>query len=158
MVNIVTGKIDSGKTTYLLTKYNKELIGGGFISKKYFSDNQISHFTSYNLTTKQESMYCMHSDVHDKRNYHIRDEIGPYFLIEETISNIEQVITKLVLNKVSPIYIDEVGKLEINKKGLYLLLSNVINSNIEFYITCREDLVQEIIEVFQIKHFNIIEV
>ena len=54
---------------------------------------------------------------------------------------------------------DEIGPLEIlQDKGFHNISSKVFRDNIEFYLTIRKEMVQELLSKYDIRKYNIIEV
>lgn len=152
MVNIITGKMNSGKTTKLLDLYNDLKKGNGIISRKEMIGPSVFGFFAYVLETKEEFPYMIHQKQLKEENDSFIYQIGPYFIYKEAQLFIEQFFIKLINNKISPLYFDEVGKLELSNRGFYSSIKYALQENIDIYMTVREDLVDSIL-----KHFNILD-
>jgi nucleoside-triphosphatase THEP1 len=157
MVHIVTGKINSGKSTTLRKLYLKNNIGDGFISVKRMQQHivhgyeimKLSDQTMKPLVIREE--FCTHKEK-------IVCQIGPYLFLEKTLKYIEQEIIKMIQSKTSPIYLDEIGQLELYDQCFHNIFSILTKSDSDIYVTVREDLVPQIIEKYQLKDVNIIKV
>ncbi len=161
MVRIVTGKIDSGKTTRLLEIYKLLGIGDGFIAKKYMTGTDVFGFNLVKLSTSQEYPYMIHDkqlrNLTGKKNEEVfADRIGPYRIYKESLALINNFYEGLIDSDISPLYFDEVGKLEISGKGYYQSIKDALDKNIDIYMTIREDLIEEVMLVFDISEYEII--
>ena len=65
-------------------------------------------------------------------------------------------IRKMIFNKVSPIYLDEIGILELHDQCFNKILKQLIDSNLDVYVVIREELIKPIIEKYLIKEYKII--
>jgi nucleoside-triphosphatase THEP1 len=62
----------------------------------------------------------------------------------------------MVLEGVSPIYLDEIGMLELNNKGLHHILLSLLDQSVDLCLVIREDLVEDVIKKYQIKAYEMI--
>lgn len=154
MVNIVTGKINSFKTTYILTDYYDHRKGDGFAMLKTMKNNQVDHYTALQLSSQKEQMILARMENYPHLDY--LDVIGPYGFIKNGFTWVEKEVQGMILKKVSPIYFDEVGILELQRKGFYQLVQELINSSLEIYLVIRSELVEKAIAFFDIKEYKII--
>lgn len=152
MVNIITGKMNSGKTTKLLDLYNDIKKGNGIISRKKMIGSSVFGFFAYVLETKEEFPYMIHQKQMKEETASFIYQIGPYLVYKKTQLFIEQFYIELIDNRISPLYFDEVGKLELSNRGFYSSIKYALDKNIDIYMTIREDLVDSIL-----KHFNILD-
>ncbi|WP_069998530.1 nucleoside-triphosphatase [Cellulosilyticum sp. I15G10I2] len=156
MVHIVTGDKNSGKTTKIKNLYAAHG-GDGFISNKII---QNGIFYGYQLTrlSSGESIDFIYENKYAPVHW------------EDTLKNIRFTFYRpafdtayhwmhaIIRNEDSPIYIDEVGKLELNKQGFYEMIKDVVNSNKEIYIALRELYLVQFLEAFTITEYAIIKV
>lgn len=164
MVRIVTGKINSGKTTKLESIYRKTDQGDGFISKKIMIGTDVYGFKAKRLSDGYETMFMLHERYYAKDNlieYQDDDsaykyEIGPYKVLTKALDVIDETYTQLIEEEVSPLYFDEVGKLEVNDLGYAKYISLAISRNIDVYLVIREDLINMIVKKFDIKEYSIL--
>lgn len=154
MVHIVTGKINSGKTTFLLAKYLSNPVGDGFISLKTMDHFHVRHYDALRLSTNQETLLAVHEKY--LKEEVIKDRIGPYGFIKSTIEMIELEIEKLIQAKIQPIYLDEIGVLELEDKGFSTILRKMISSELDLILSIREDLIPKITHKYGIEQFETI--
>jgi nucleoside-triphosphatase THEP1 len=67
---------------------------------------------------------------------------------------LESIIDELIAQRISPIYLDEVGVLEINGGGYHNILKKLLSSGLDLVITVRDDLVKPVASHFDIKTMN----
>lgn len=163
MVRIVTGKINSGKTTRIETIYHKNNLGDGFISKKIMIGSDVYGFKAKRLSDGYETMFMLHDRYYSKNDIIIDFdeeskydyEIGPYKVLTKAISLIDNTYKNLIDDSISPLYFDEVGKLELNGLGFYQHIKKALLKNLDIYMVVREDLIDEVIRKFDITEYLI---
>lgn len=158
MVNIITGRINSGKTTKIKALYNQLNRGDGIISKKYMKGNDVYGFNIYLLEEASETPFMIHekqiTNEMDKAKFIYN--IGPYWVYRKAIELINNYYDDLIQRKVQPLFFDEVGVLELNEKGFYNSINKAITSDLDIYLVTRDDLIEKIIKKFEITEYKII--
>ncbi len=164
MVKIITGKINSGKTTKLESIFHKNNLGDGFISKKIMIGTDVFGFKAKRLSDGYETMFMLHnryffedkiiSITDDDLTYDY--EIGPYKVLSKALKVIDETYKNLINDSVSPLYFDEVGKLEISGLGYARYIEKAMENNIDVYLVVREDLIDSIVRKFDIKEYLIV--
>ena len=164
MINIIIGKINSGKTTRMTQFYNKHPHGDGFISRKIMIGTDVYGFNAIRLSDKFEIPFMIHERYYfenEKISYEDEDikydyKIGPYHVLSSGIEFIEDTYINIFKKNVNPVFFDEVGKLELDELGYYKYIYKAISLNKDVFITVREDLLLDIIEKFKITKYEII--
>lgn len=157
MIHIVTGKLNSGKSTKLGSIYNQLQKGDGFISVKRMHYDKVHGYEIMRLSTKTFYPLVIREEFsHEKMD--VACQIGPYLFLEDTLKLVEQEIETMINNSISPIFLDEIGQLELYDKCFNNIFKKMVNSNLDVYITVREDLVDQIVDKYQINEVNIIKV
>ena len=150
MVKIVTGKMNQGKTTRLYHHYLERLEGDGFLAIKHMDKGKVHHYDLLHLKTNQKTLFIIHENFfsgHDK----IRFRIGPYLFYDHAFNYIDNQVQLIIKNKISPVYFDEVGMLEVQKKGYYKAIQACLKSDLDIYMAIREDLVDKVMNVFSVQ-------
>lgn len=155
MVKIVTGKINSYKTTRLQAYYNEHLMGDGFVAIKTMDGSLVHHYDLVKLSTNESVPYIVR-DLYLDKSLSVKYQIGPYCMLESACSWVENQIQLMIDNKVSPIYLDEIGLLELKGLGFAGILEKLLKLNIDLCLVVRQDLLESVIKYFQIKKFEII--
>ena len=157
MLNIVTGKINSSKTSKLIEIYNSLKIGDGFVSLKNMNDDIVHSYDILRLATN-EKMQLVIRDIYSESSFVKCCQIGPYLFSKETVEHIENTFKKLIKNQVSPLFLDEIGLLELADLCFHNIFTEMLNSKLDIYITVRKDLLKRILEKYKIKEYNLFDV
>lgn len=155
MITIVTGEMNSGKTTKLLDLY-KQNSGAGFVLIKKMDNEQILGFDYLELGTNKSGVF-----IRKEKMESVRDTLGPYYFSGTAFEYIEASFEKYLINKMQPLYLDEVGQLELDKRGYFFLIKKILrrmDQATHLYLTVRKKYLKEVINEFQLKNVTIIEV
>ena len=162
MVTIITGKMNSGKTTKIKEYYDRHLQGDGFISRKIMIGTDVYGFNAIRLSDGFEFPFMIHERYYYDQNVFTDDtdfqyvyEIGPYKVLQSAMAFIDDMMTQCITDKINPLYFDEVGVLEIKGLGFATHIQAALDNGIEIIITTREDLILDIVECFSIKNYKI---
>ncbi|MBU1145820.1 MAG: hypothetical protein KJ971_08235 [Firmicutes bacterium] len=155
MVRIVTGKINSFKTTKMIELYKKIQKGDGFVSLKIMIKDKVHSYNALHLLTNETFPLIIRKEFNDSSK-EVICQIGEYHFLKDTVLLIENTIEKMIKAKVSPIFLDEIGNLELQEKGFHQILKKMISSKLDLYLSIRADLVDEIIKKYNIEEFEII--
>lgn len=154
---IFTGKINEGKTSALRDHYEKNQLGDGFISVKKMIGDRVHSYISTRLSTKEEKVILVHEQFFSK-DFLVAGKIGPYIINLLTLESIEKSIIKMISSKVEPIYLDEIGVLELKGYGYDYIFRKMVQSKLPFIISVREDLADEVISKYQLKDIEVIHI
>jgi nucleoside-triphosphatase THEP1 len=149
--------MNAGKSTKLGSLYEQIQKGDGFISVKCMHYDKVHGYEIMQLSNKAFYPLVIR-DEFSHQNMEIACQIGPYLFLKDTLKRIEKDIETMIENKVSPIFLDEIGQLELYDQCFNSIFSKMVESNLELYITVREDLVDKVIEKYNIKQVDIITV
>ena len=150
MFLVLTGDIGSGKSSLLeqlVNALSDQFSIGGLITKgqerKYFLD----------IKTREKEYFSSEEKEKGER-------IGKYFLSRRSLDFAFSVIKESKRNDI--IIVDEIGRLEKEKKGLYKAIESLFNDvkkDIKIVIMAiRKDLLQELLSLFSIRPAEIWEV
>lgn len=155
MISIITGKINSHKTTKMIDHFENFQQGDGFVSLKFMKDHRVDHYEMMKLSTKERKVLMTHKDSL-KENMILHTHIGPYVINQETISWVENEISQMIKQNVSPIYLDEIGKLELSHEGFHHILVNMIHSELDLILVVRDSMLHDVLEHYQMKDVHIL--
>jgi len=153
MLHIITGAIDGGKTRKMLSIYNRLKRGDGFISQKVFHDQK--GFVGYEirrLSTGQKLLLAV-KETHLPRDWEDIYRIGPYHFSKKAFIFAENIISEIIASNIEPVFIDEIGPLELKGEGFSSLLERVLEASAEVYIAVRSHCVEEVINKFNIGEY-----
>lgn len=157
MLHIVTGDRNSGKTSKIKEIYATHG-GDGFISDKIVQDGI---FYGYELSrfSTGESIDFIYENKYAPAHWEDTIKNIRFTFFMPAFNTAYHWINEIIRNENFPIYIDEIGKLELNKQGFYEMIKDVVNRrNKDIYITLRECYLIQFLEVFHITQYKIIKV
>jgi nucleoside-triphosphatase THEP1 len=143
IIDILTGKVQTGKTT-LLRKITLELKRkgvrvGGFLNLSVYEKDQVIGYDLYNL--KEETM----RPFLRKQGQTNWEKIGPYSFIPDTLELAKSTILRA--KNIDICFVDEVGPYELEGKGLWPSLVAILECPIpRLFLTVRAKLLNAFIE------------
>lgn len=157
MVHIVTGSVNSGKTTKLLSIYQELKVGDGFILPKIFIQGNYAGQQITRLSTGISRPFSFKKG-YVPSNWVEKYCLDAYSFSKEGFDFAFKTIQDIIIKDLSPIFIDEIGPLELQEKGFYQLLSQLSTKDYSIYISVREALLYAAIKKFRIKEYEIIKI
>jgi nucleoside-triphosphatase THEP1 len=157
MINIITGKINSGKTTSLKKHYNDSQKGDGFIAKKRMKKGVVHSYDIVRLSNNDAQLLVIREDFYNGIEK-VACKVGPYLFLEKSLTYVENEILKMIKNNVSPIYLDEIGQLELYDQCFNKVFNQIVQSKADCFITVKEDLVDEVIRKYKLTNVNVITI
>lgn len=151
MVTIVTGKMNQQKTTTIKSIYQNTGKGDGFISIKKMIDDRVHSYQAMRLSTNEKNILMTHKNFCIESNEK-QQKIGPYLINGETLKWVNKNIEKMIDERVSPIYLDEIGVLELQGEGFNNSLVSILKAKLDLVITVRYDLVEKVIAKYKINN------
>lgn len=156
MIHIITGKINDSKTTKLLDIFYSMENGDGFVALKKMKNDLVYGYVALHLSTGDQYPLTIREDFKDEE-FVSCCQVGPYLFYKPTIDLIEEKIRGMIQKRVSPIFLDEIGILELNNQCFANIFQEMVDSKLDLYVTIRRSLVEEIIERYQITEYHLIE-
>jgi nucleoside-triphosphatase THEP1 len=156
MITIVAGKFNDHKTTHLIDLYLGNHQGDGFVQTKMMAENKIYGYNAMNLKTSEKRMIMIHREFYSD-DFPVTEKIGPYLLHPSVKAWVEKGILQMIHDEVSPIYLDEIGVLELNGFGYDSILKKMVESGLDLVLAVREDLVDQVILKYGLKDVKIIK-
>ncbi len=156
MVVIIAGEIDAGKTTKLLEIYETIKSGDGIIAKKVFTAGTFTGYELVRLTTGEKKLFAVLKE-------NLPDEWEEVFshrrfsFSKKAFEFAEHTFEQILAEKITPIFIDEIGPLELSGKGFDEIFKKLLEANRKIYAAIRTDCVKSVIEKYAIKDYEVIE-
>ncbi|WP_058484961.1 nucleoside-triphosphatase [Defluviitalea phaphyphila] len=161
MVNIVVGERNQGKTTRLIKIYEKINKGDGFVSVKRMKNGNIIGYDAIQLSNREKYPFIIREDYlfynRDFDNWDNGVSLGPYRFSNKTFNIIEYKIEDMLKKRISPIFLDEIGLLEIKNCGFDKIFRKILLEANEIYIATRDKFVHKVIKKYSIKQINILK-
>lgn len=155
MIKVITGDIDSGKSTRFMQLYDQSGNDIGLFSKKLYDEN--NQIIGYNLILLPEGrelpFIILKEEVleSEKENYLFQ---GRFAFLKESFKTGEQYI--LNHPDAETIWIDEIGGLEIKNLGFANLMKTLIQTDRNLIITIRNTLLRKFIKQFGIEEYEVL--
>ncbi len=156
MIRIITGPVNSGKSSKFLKLYEEESGDGiGLYSQKLYDEKKtIVGYKLVLLPDKEEIPFIRlkESVYRNENRYHIQ---GRFAFLKDTFEIAERYILSSPAHL--PVWIDEVGKLELKSLGHHKLLRALLDSGREMTITVRDSLLNEMLGWYGIREHLLLQ-
>lgn len=143
-----TGPVQTGKTTTLYSLVKKRTDIGGFLTPdmdalRYLYDIRQRQYFSFQTHVEGDTI-----------------EVGRFSFLRTAFSRMEQIVERDLNSHCAYIIIDELGKLELQKKGLYALAQYLVSRLKEIdkkiIFVVREQLIQEMADLLELQDHGIL--
>ncbi|GEM_PF-557177 len=155
MVHIVTGKINDRKTTRMIALYER-LGGDGFVSLKTMKNDTVHSYTAQRLSTGEQRLLIIR-DAYMPEDFNSKENIGPYHFEKNCVEWIESTLKTLVEERVEPLFLDEVGILEMHDQGFANTVKAMVDSGLDVCFAVRETLLPDFLKQYAITDYRLIE-
>jgi nucleoside-triphosphatase THEP1 len=154
MIYIVTGKVNSGKTSKLAVMYQYDRLGDGFVAIKDMDNGIVTAYHAMHLSTMETRSFIVR-EACAPAGFDGCFTIGPFIISKTGLAWIESQVRLMIAKGISPIYLDEIGPLELANGGLHLLFAELVASGLDLYVAIRNELVSQVIEKYHIKEYRL---
>jgi nucleoside-triphosphatase THEP1 len=152
MVYIITGAINEGKTQKMVSLYNQLNKGDGFVSKKIFNrDKNFAGYEIERLSTK-EKLPLAYKQGYVPTGWDEIFRIGPFRFSKAAVAFAENIIDDIIRRGIEPVFIDEIGPLELQGQGFSAILTKTLNAQKDVYISVRSFCVEDVKKKFKIEN------
>ncbi len=156
MITLITGPIHSGKTTKLIEEFRKCLNGDGFASVKVMKNNVVEGFDLMRLSTGSKIPLA-------RKRTNILSEwtqccsYGPYSFSEEAVSTVHRELEKMLKDRSTVIFLDEIGSLELGDMCFHEAVVKIVSCEADAVFTLRDTNLQDVIGKYGLENIKIIE-
>jgi len=144
MVTIVTGGIDSCKTTKLTSLFAEAGKGDGFAMIKRLAGRHVRGYDARRLSTGRETP-LVYREGFAPDDLEVACAIGPYLFAAKAFSDVVAVLRELIARRVSPLYFDEIGELELGGGGFDAVMKDMAASGLDLVLVVRDEFVPRVI-------------
>ncbi len=156
MVHVVTGTVDACKTTKLVTLYNERGEGDGFAMIKRMLGRLVRGYDARQLSTGEEwPLVCR--EGYEPDEFAIACSIGPYLFSAPILATVEAKLRAMIAAGVHPLWLDEIGELELSGLGFDAVMQEMVAAGGELYVVVRDDLVERVMKKYGIREYETIE-
>lgn len=157
MIHIICGENNQGKTKRLKSIYINKKEGDGFIAQKIFRDSMFCGYELIRLSTGESVPQAMVKNLFPEKETPLYKQ-GCFLFFKESFVFADSIIEDIISNKTNPVFIDEIGPLELRKEGYHKSLKKIFKEDRTIYITARNNLIFDIIDFYSIKDYSFIKV
>lgn len=83
---------------------------------------------------------------------------GSFSFFKEGFSFADEIINDIIRKGISPVFIDEIGPLELYGNGHHNSFLNVLKTGSTVYFTVRKFRLEDVISFYSIQNYNIIKI
>jgi nucleoside-triphosphatase THEP1 len=154
MIYVITGEINQGKTERILSIYHHKK-GDGIISRKILKNNIPYGYEIVRLSTNESMPLALKSDSTPSKWDEIYT-VGSFSFSKKALILAESIIEEIIESETNPVFIDEIGPLELEGKGFFTILKKLLLTEKDIYITVRKSCLKDVIEAFKLESYEII--
>lgn len=155
MIYIISGAIDSGKSQKIAMIYQNSKKGDGWISRKIYLKNKFIGYELERLSTGDKVPFAFFKD-YLPMDLEISFTYGPFYFSKKGLEFAIKISKNIIKENIDPVYIDEVGPLELNGKGFHSILTNILRTGKDIYLVIRTHCVEEVLKKYEIKEYQIL--
>ncbi len=134
--------------------YLKEKSGDGFITQKIFRGPLFVGYEIMRLSTGQSMIQSLKKEFfpRDRRPF---STCGPFCFNEEGFAFADSIIDDVIVNGIDPVFVDEIGPLELNGKGHHDCFKKILGTKSTLYVAVRNRCVDDVISCFSLKDYSL---
>ncbi len=155
MLHIITGARNEGKTRTLRTLYHRIGQGDGIVSEKLFSGTDCAGFLAERLATGERVPLAMASGALPKAWDH-DCRLGRFSFSKSGLAFMVESIDKIIRDPDMPVFVDEIGLLELSGRGFHPCLPRVFSPERTAYITVRDRYLEAVLAKYRPEQYSII--
>jgi len=157
MINIICGDFDQGKSAKIRSIYTRDNNGDGFISQKIFMNSIFCGYNITRLSTGESVPLSLKTELYPL-DMNPLYTCGSFSFFKDGFSFASSIIDDIILNNTSPVFMDEIGPLELSGKGHYDSLIKILKTDKTIYITVRTRCVKDVISFFSLNKYALIRI
>jgi len=156
LITIVTGGIDSCKTTKLTSLYAESGRGDGFAMIKRMAGRHVRGYDARRLATGVETPLVYRSGF-EPDDLEVACSIGPYLFADAPFRAVKEQLRAMIAARVAPIYFDEIGELELKGSGFDDVLQELVSSRLDLVVVVRDEFVSRVIARYGLSDCRLVE-
>ncbi len=150
MVFIITGGVNTGKTT-LFERIHKRQGGGGFSLPKIIVNNQFKGYWIKDLNTGEKTEFALTESM-DGYLY----KMGRFYFLPQGMEFARRIYKKAIETEEKNFFIDEIGPLELEDKGFSHIFRDALTSFENIYVVVRESCLDDVIRKFGLNEYKLV--
>ena len=156
MIKIVTGPINTGKTTWLFEDYKSKENADGFACRKIRANDEHIGYELVQLSTGKTCHFISKVD-RIPQNWNEVFRLGKHYSFnKEGLEFAKNIVESSLEKSVKCFYLDELGHLELKGSGFADILKRLLKEKIDLVLVIREGLLEQMCKAFEINDYEII--
>lgn len=172
MINWITGDIHTGKTTKLKALYEATGHNGdGWILPKILGPNgQLLGYRIVRLSTQQSMIFALNVEEPATEALKTEDTAGfseafrfhRFSFNAKALEFAERIYEELKRQPVpvhgphKPLWIDEIGPVELGGQGFHQIFSEAVDIGMEIYAVCRTKVLEDVVREYRVRDYQVI--
>ena len=157
-LHIVTGVVNTGKTSRMKELYCQTPSADGFLSEKVFSGGVFLGYRLVRLRSGEGRLFALTEEAFHGQ-YREICRLGPFIFSQEAFSfGIRGLLSLYRDDNVTAIFLDEAGPLELGGLGFARILPILLHSGKDIYLTVRRACLEQFLIEFDIGEYELISV
>lgn len=157
MIHLITGAVNQGKSTGLLAIYRRLGTGDGFYNRRILQGNETIGQAIIHMATGA-SRVLAYREGFIPRAWNEQCRYGPFSFAGEGFDFGRRIIQKALEKQIIPIFIDEIGPLELAGMGFDPIMFQALQYATELYVVVRENCIGEVIRRYAFKQYEVLQV
>lgn len=150
MVHLITGAVNRGKSTKLRLIYHNLQKGDGFYNRRIFREDSLMGQEIIRLATGESRLFSLRNEFIPE-SWVQECRYGAFSFSKAGLEFGRKIIARSILNHLEPLFLDEIGPLELEGKGFCESFSNALVAKIEIYAVVRDSCLEAVIQKFRLK-------
>ena len=143
MIYLITGTINSGKTSKMLELYRANPQGDGIVCPKVFENGHFLRYDILHLKSGKTLPFAYPVECIPE-SWDERIIFGKFSFSVKAFDFAEACVYQSIHDQISPFFLDEIGPLELDlHTGFYSILKKLLSLNIDLYISVRKSRIND---------------
>lgn len=155
MIYFITGAVNQGKSFNLINIYRSLGKGDGFYNRKLYRGDCFVGQEIVHLATGESRLFSLKIEFLPTGWY---EECcyETFSFSREGLNFGRRIIENALENKINPVFIDEIGPLELEGKGFNEIFMKLLTVSVEIYIVVRKSCLMNVIKKYLITEYTVI--
>lgn len=152
MLHIITGEVNTGKTTRMRALFLQKEAADGLVSEKIWEDGKFRGYRLVHLQGRETMELALLKDEYHGQ-FPTACRFGPFVFSQPAFQFGADLLKQLCMNPaINSVFLDEVGPLELKGQGFASILPVLLHSRKNLFLTIRGDCLNKFLEKHKIEH------
>jgi nucleoside-triphosphatase THEP1 len=156
MIYLITGDINTGKTTKMQELFKQNPQGDGIVCPKVFDNGRFIRYDILHLQSGKTMPFAYPADAIPE-NWDEQICYGKYTFSVQAFTFAETITGQSIKDHISPFFLDEIGPVELDlHEGFYSILKKILSQDMEFYISIRKSRMNDLMDYLDMEKMHTI--